>query len=104
MNRQRFSELSGYTRFLLNNRRWLLALATALALVAGYRTVRTYAALKSELEELLPEAAPSVQALSTLRQRLPGIRHLGVVVALERPEAQPQAFRFLDALAARIAT
>lgn len=104
MNREDFSELSSVTRFLLKNRRWLLALATALALIAGVRTVRTYAALKSDLEELLPEAAPSVQALSTLRQRLPGIRHLGVVVAIERPEAQAEAFRFLDALAARVRT
>ncbi|HWA77636.1 MAG TPA: MMPL family transporter [Polyangiaceae bacterium] len=104
MNRQEFSELSRYTRFLLRNRRWILALATALALVAGFRTVKTYAALKSDLEELLPVSAPSVQALSTLRQRLHGIRHLGVVVAVDRPEAQPEAFRFLDALAARVRT
>jgi predicted RND superfamily exporter protein len=104
MNRERFPDVSAYTRFILTHRRWLIALATVLALIAGYRTVRTYAALKSDLEELLPEAAPSVQALSTLRERLPGIRHLGVVVAIERPEAQSEAFRLLDALAARIRT
>ena len=104
MSRQGFAGLTPYTRFLFVYRRWILAIATVVALVSGYRTVLTYAALKSDLEELLPEAAPSVQALKTLRERLPGIRHLGVVVAIDRPEAQGEAFRLLDALAARVRT
>jgi predicted RND superfamily exporter protein len=94
--------LSRYTRFLLRHRRWVIALATLIAVVAGTRTVRTYAALKSDLEELLPTSAPSVGALSALRARLPGIRHLGVVVAVDRADGQADALRFLDALAARI--
>ncbi len=91
-----------YLSFLSRHGRWVLLVGLALTLVAGLRTVRTYAALKSDLEELLPESAPSVTALRTLRERLPGIRHLGVVVAIERPDANADAARFVDDLAARI--
>lgn len=87
----------------LIRRRWLvLALAAALAVVAGYRTVLTYAALRSDLEELLPQTAPSVIALSTVRERLPGLRHLGVVVDTGGAQNVDAAERFLDALAAKI--
>lgn len=96
--------LSRYTRWLLAQRRWVLAFAMLVALLAGARTVRTYAALKSDLEELLPTSAPSVGALTALRARLPGIRHLGVVVAVERSNGQADALRFLDQLAARVET
>jgi predicted RND superfamily exporter protein len=93
---------SGYTAWLLRHRVLVLWLAALLAVVAGYRTVLTYAALKSDLEELLPESAPSVRALSALRSRVSGIRHLGVVVELPRPERLDAANRFIDALAARV--
>ncbi|MFZ5896629.1 MAG: efflux RND transporter permease subunit [Myxococcota bacterium] len=95
--------LSRFTRWLLRYRRWVLLVSTLIALVAGARTVRTYAALKSDLEELLPTSAPSVAALSALRARLPGIRHLGVVVAIDRPDGEHDAIRFLEALRDRIA-
>ncbi|HLV69028.1 MAG TPA: MMPL family transporter [Polyangiaceae bacterium] len=94
--------LSTYTRWLLRHRVWVLLAFTLLFGVAALRTVRTYAALRGDLEELLPKNAPSVQALAELRERVPGIRHLGVVVELDRPEQLPQAERFLDALAERI--
>lgn len=87
----------------LIRRRWLvLGLAAVLSVVAGYRTVLTYAALRSDLEELLPETAPSVTALSTLRERLPGLRHLGVVVDTGGAGNVEAAERFLQALAARV--
>ncbi len=87
----------------LIRRRWLvLALAGALAVVAGYRTVLTYAALQSDLEELLPKTAPSVVALSTVRQRLPGLRHLGVVVDTGGAHNVAAAEHFIDALASRV--
>src|SRR5688500_3062162 len=95
---------SGYTAWLLRHRVLVLWLTALLAIVSGYRTVRTYAALKSDLEELLPESAPSVRALSTLRSRVTGIRHLGVVVELPQPERLDAANRFIDALAARVRT
>ncbi|MGC4094143.1 MAG: MMPL family transporter [Polyangiaceae bacterium] len=91
-----------FARFLVRRQRWVLLLSVVLALVAGARMVRTYAALKSDLEELLPTSAPSVNALKTLRERVPGIRHLGVVVAVDRPDGGADAVRFLDVLATRI--
>lgn len=93
---------SAYVAWLLRRRALILAVSLLVTLVAGYRTVRTYASLKSDLEELLPVSAPSVLALSTLRQRVPGIRHLGVVVDVPRPQQLEAAERFLDALAERV--
>ncbi len=93
----------GYVRFLLAHSRWVLVALTALALVAGVRTVRTYFNLKSDLEELLPAGAPSVIALERARQRLPGLRHLGVVVDVGRPENADAALRFLSDLEPRVA-
>ena len=93
----------GYVRFLLSRSRWVCAVLTALALLAGVRTVRTYFNLKSDLEELLPAGAPSVMALERARQRLPGLRHLGVVVDLGRPENAEAALRFLSDLEQRVA-
>src|SRR5690606_18680410 len=75
-----------------------------LAVVAGYRTVVTYANLRSDLEELLPESAPSVSALGELRDRLPGLRHLGIVIDTGGAHNVDAANRFVDALAERIAT
>lgn len=94
--------LSKWTRLVLRYRTWILAIGAVLLVVCGVRTAKTYAALRSDLEELLPETAPSVAAIHELRARLPGIRHLGVVVAVDDPAAMPEAERFVDALAARI--
>lgn len=88
--------------WLLRRRIWILALALALGTVAVPRSVLTYAALSSDLEELLPANAPSVEALDALRARLPGMRYLGVVVDTGGPENVPAAIRFLDELAARV--
>ncbi len=56
---------------------WLLAIV--LAVPATWRTAELYIHLKSELEELLPRAAPSVLAVEELRARTPGLQYLGVV-------------------------
>lgn len=81
---------------------WVTALALALSVVAGVRTFRTYSALKSDLEELLPGNAPSVAALAGARQRIPAVRHLGIVVDTGGPENLAQGLRFIDDLKARI--
>jgi predicted RND superfamily exporter protein len=81
----------------------VLVLACVLAAVAGVRAVLTYANLRSDLEELLPQSAPSVQALDEARQRLPGLRHLGVVVDTDGPENADAALRFLSELERRVA-
>lgn len=80
----------------------VLFIAAALAVVAGYRTVRTYMDLRSDLEELLPTSAPSVRALTTLRSRMPGLRHLGIVIDTGGPQNVPAANRLVDDLAKRI--
>ena len=83
---------------------WVVIVCTLLALVAGVRTVLTYSNLKSDLEELLPATAPSVIALDQARQRLPGLRHLGVVVDAGSPEHVRDAMRFVSDLEARVST
>ncbi len=88
--------------FLMEHSRWVLALAAVLMVATGYRTVLTYSSLKSELEELLPKSAPSVAALGELRQRLPGLRFLGVVIEVDEAGHAAEAERFLDQLAERI--
>jgi uncharacterized protein len=88
--------------FLLRRARLVLTLGVLLAAVTGVRTVLTYSHLKSDLEELLPENAPSVVALEHARQRLPGLRHLGVVVDIGKPENVQQGMRFLSDLEQRI--
>src|ERR1044071_8947015 len=93
---------SAYVAWLLRRRALVLSLALLLTLAAAYRTALTYRSLKSDLEELLPASAPSVLALSTLRERVPGIRHLGVVVDVPRPDRLEAAERFVDALAERV--
>ena len=70
----------------------------------GGRTASLYAHLKSDIEELLPREAPSVVALNELRGRMPGLRYLGVIVDTGSAQNLPAAERFLDDLAARIAT
>ncbi|MDP9000689.1 MAG: MMPL family transporter [Myxococcota bacterium] len=82
---------------------WLLWLCAALlAVPATLRTVSLYRHLRSDLEELLPRGAPSVRALDEMRERLPGLQYLGVVVDVGRPENLAAGERFLDDLAERI--
>ncbi|HEY8091806.1 MAG TPA: hypothetical protein VIF09_28285, partial [Polyangiaceae bacterium] len=82
---------------------WLLwAVAVALAVPATMRTASLYRHLKSDLEELLPRESKSVRALDEMRDRLPGLQYLGVVVDTGSPGNLPAAERFLDDVAARI--
>jgi predicted RND superfamily exporter protein len=73
-----------------------------LAVPATFATVRLYARLSSEFEELLPRDAPSVKAIAELRKRMPGLQYLGVVVDAGRAENLPAAERFIADLAVRI--
>lgn len=88
--------------WLMQHYRWVLALSAVLAAISGYRTVLTYSSLKSELEELLPKSAPSVAAIAELRQRLPGLRFLGVVIEVDEPAQRVAAEQFFDRLAERV--
>jgi predicted RND superfamily exporter protein len=79
---------------------WLGAIA--LAVPSTVALVQLYKNLTSEVEELLPRNAPSVTAVEELRQRLPGLSTLGVVVATSSPTELPAAERLIDDLAARV--
>ncbi len=89
----------GYLAWLMSHRALILVATVVLGLAAGWRTVATYASLRSELEELLPRSAPSVAALGELRQRLPGQRFLGIVVDTGPKRNVAAANRFIDDLA-----
>ncbi|MEZ4227549.1 MAG: MMPL family transporter [Polyangiaceae bacterium] len=91
-----------YVRWLLAHRLWVMLGLILFAALGGYRTAKTYGALRSDIEELLPESAPAVAALKEARARLPGLRHLGVVVDTGGPDNVAAAQRFLDDLAGRI--
>lgn len=95
-------DTGGLIAWLVRHRARVLALAAAVFCVAATRTVITYSDLRSDLEELLPRTAPAVSALDTLRQRLRGLRHLGIVVDTGRKQNLPAANRFIDDLKKRI--
>ena len=94
-----------FVEWTLRNGRRLWAIALFLALFAGWRTVHLYRNLRSDVEELLPRNAPSVVAIQELRQRMPGLQFLGVLVdagADASPARMDAARRFLADLATRV--
>jgi predicted RND superfamily exporter protein len=91
-----------FVRFTLRHGRLLWAVALVLAIPAAVATVRLYARLSSDMEELLPRQAPSVRAIDELRARMPGLQYLGVVVDAGSAANLPAAERFLDDLAVRV--
>jgi predicted RND superfamily exporter protein len=93
-----------FVRFTLRHARLLWLVALALGIPATIATVRLYARLSSDVEELLPRDAPSVRAIDELRARMPGLQYLGVVVDAGSADNVPAAERFLDDLAARVRT
>jgi uncharacterized protein len=98
----RDSRTHAYVTWLLRHGRLLWIVALVLAIPATARTVWLYAHLRSDLEELLPRQAPSVQAVHELHERLSGLQHLGVVVDAGDAKNVAAANRFLDDLAARV--
>ena len=74
-----------FVRFALNRGPWLWLAAVILAVPSTVAMIRLYRNLTSEIEELLPRNAASVSAVEELRQRLPGLSTLGVVVATSQP-------------------
>ena len=93
-----------FVDFTLRHGTWIWIAALLLAIPATWRTANLYLHLKSDLEELLPRNAASVQALDELRARMPGLQYLGVVVDTGDPSGRPAGERFVDDLAARVRT
>ena len=91
-----------FVAWTLRRGKLLWALALLAAIPAAMRTASLYRHLRSDLEELLPRDAPSVVAIAELRQRMPGLQHLGVLVEVRDAAQLPGADRFLDDLAARV--
>ena len=91
-----------YVAWAVRNGWWLWLLVALLAVPAALRTVQLYANLKSDVEELLPRNAPSVAAIDELRARMPGVRYLGVLLDVGKPENLPAGERLVDDLAARV--
>ena len=91
-----------YVAWTVRNGWWLWLVAVVLAVPAAIRTVQLYANLKSDVEELLPRNAPSVAAIDELRRRMPGVRYLGVIVDVGRPENLLAGERLVDDLAVRV--
>ncbi|HEY4394953.1 MAG TPA: MMPL family transporter, partial [Polyangia bacterium] len=79
---------------------WTLALLAAIP--AGWRTVKLYGHLRSDVEELLPRDAPSVVAIDELRRRMAGLQYLGVIVDVGASDHLAAGERFLADLAARV--
>jgi len=88
--------------WLLRRRAWVTASLLLLGALGGWRTLLTYGSLRSDIEELLPASAPAVAALQEARARLPGLRHLGVVVDTGGAQNVEAASRFLDDLKQRL--
>lgn len=93
-----------FVEWTLRYGRWIWVVAVVLAIPSTWRTAQLYLNLKSDLEELLPRQAPSVQALDELRERMPGLQYLGVLVDTGDAARLPAGERFIDDLAARIRT
>lgn len=69
----------------------LLTLTVVLAVPAGRAMVDLYVHLRSDLEALLPIDSPAVRGVKTMRRRMEGAQHLGIIVRGTRPGA-PAAF------------
>jgi uncharacterized protein len=83
-------------------RRWILWASVLLGVLALARTVLTYANLRTEFEELLPDSAPSVGAAKVAKERLYGLRHLGIVVEAVADAPADRARGIADELGQRI--
>ncbi len=93
-----------YVDWVLSYGKWIWAGALILSVFTIWHTAKLYAGLRSELELLLPQSAPSVTALKEFRSRMAGIQFLGIVVDSGTAQNLPAAERFADDLAARIRT
>ncbi len=84
---------------LIRRRRQVLGAAIWLSAAGIFFAVQLYRDLRSDIEALLPQNAPSVLAAKTIGPLLHNINHLSVVLEGSDPETLQ---RFADTLAARL--
>lgn len=72
--------LSRYSQWLHRNMVLASVLSTFAFIVGSYYTVQLYKNLRTDVEELLPETAPSVQDLKRAQGRVTSLNHLEVVI------------------------
>jgi len=85
--------------WLVRHRRGVLLGALLLTLVSSVFAAKLYGNLRSDLEELLPETAPSVLAAKNVGPKLHPVRSLFLVLEGSDPQGMQ---RFADDLAARL--
>src|ERR1700757_4288352 len=88
--------MGAFTRWVIRKAYWIVAFGTILSVVAGYYTTRLYGNLRTDLEELLPSNARSVQDLKQINQRLPATTNLALLVFSDHVD---ESRNFVDDLA-----
>jgi predicted RND superfamily exporter protein len=86
-------------RFLICRAGWVVGLTLVLGGIGGAYSVRLFSNLRTDLEELLPEAARSVKDLDEVRSRLETTSSLAILMISEDTAASK---RFVDDLASGI--
>ncbi|MFL5815112.1 MAG: hypothetical protein ACJ763_16165, partial [Bdellovibrionia bacterium] len=76
-----------YAQFIIRRAAWIVALAVVLTAAGTYYTVHLFKNLRTDLEELLPDTARSVQDLHRARNRLRSTQSLVVLVFSKDPQA-----------------
>jgi hypothetical protein len=76
-----------YAQFIIRRAAWIAVLACLLTAVSTYYTVHLFKNLRTDLEELLPDTARSVQDLHHARNRLRSTQSLVVLLFSKDPAA-----------------
>ncbi len=91
--------LSRYCRWLRRRYGQILFVSLILSLVGGYYSVKLFANLRTDLEELLPENAPSIRDMKSIMGRVGALNHLSIVV---ESKDQVASLRFVKDVSARL--
>ena len=79
--------MEAFTRWVIRNSVSVVVFSAILSLVAGFFTLRLYGNLRTDLEELLPSNARSVQDLKQISQRLPSSTNLAILAFSDHADA-----------------
>lgn len=79
--------IRAYSQFLIRRAAWIVLLACILTAAGTFYTIKLFKNLRTDLEELLPDSARSVQDLHHARNRLRSTQSLVVLVFSKDPQA-----------------